>query len=317
MSTEAHRNNGTGEPVTPQVSKGGFSGFLRGLTGVPSESHHPQQSTSRIVQPPPGLEDFAAGLKQGIEGHFATVRQQELDRQNAEALRISIEAEKQAQAEAKQRELAEQERVRREKAFAEASKILKDFRVEEKLDYIRQRYWEGKGEIIPAPLLGVSLDGDELQGGFELSYRFTNFKPVFDKWEHRVHDGRSMSRSRSKVISYNESTRLVIALINEQQGEKVFRIYSGRSSDESTMEGISFLTDNGFSFVYRGSYSVFEGKRIPVNAEDSDALLEAAFIEDVTVRRQGSYFPAQLEKQVRRNYTLEGPWTYDPPGEVG
>lgn len=96
------------------------------------------------------MEDFATKIQQGIDGHFATVSQQGLERQNAEAAKVAAEVEKQAIAAIKQKEIEDQERMRKEKAFAEAAKILEGFGAKEKLEYIKQEVlgWRRRGKSI-------------------------------------------------------------------------------------------------------------------------------------------------------------------------
>lgn len=306
MSAQERKEAGTTGPVTPQRPEGRLSRFLNKLFGEPSTL----QTPPRIVQPPPGLEDFAAKIQQGIDGHLATARQQELERRSAEAVRIAAETEKQALLHKDRESWRDQEKTRKEKAFTEASKILNDLHIEEKLEYIKQRYWAGQGELRVSPLLGTSLDGNELQGGFELGYRYKYPRLIDDGVEYRE---RPWSRRKKRKIVFNEkSTKLEIALIDEQ-GEKVIRISSVSDFDEPNASEVSPFD--------RRDFSVFKGKRIPINENNSEALLDAAIAENVVHRVKYNLFPAEIKKAANRMYEsqkrhLFGEWEelhYDGP----
>lgn len=146
MSAEAP--NGTGDPTPPQKSKGRFSGLLVSFFRGPDQKPI-GPGTPSTQHPPAGLENFAAKIQQGIDSHLAAQKQQEVDTINA---RVAAEAEKArvaAEAAARQRDLAEQNRIRVEKAAAECADVLKDFKIAERLEYIRQNIWKGRGEIRP------------------------------------------------------------------------------------------------------------------------------------------------------------------------
>ena len=88
MSAESPRNNGTGESIPHQQPEGGSSRFFRRLFAV--------LPTISGLQPPLGLENFAAKIQQGITNHLVTARQQEIDRRNRDDILIAAETKEKA-----------------------------------------------------------------------------------------------------------------------------------------------------------------------------------------------------------------------------
>lgn len=289
MSAEAPRNSGAGEPIHPQRPDGGFSGFFKRFFSVPSEPQPAYQTTSRIVQPPPGLEGFADGLKQGIDSHFTSVRQQELDRQ-AEILRISnITAANQAQEETRQRELAEQERVRREIAIAEANKILEDFHIRERLEYIRDTVWEGKGQVKPLEPNSSWL------GGFEVVHEYTSFT----KQEETLHpEGWGPANYRWKYVPRTDSTHLRIVAIDNSQISISSYLNSDRFYENTGYTGV-WSKNWGWQDDPRGfGYSISRDEPVVVkmNTPESETLLQEAITKVIVDRIKRGLLPAQIEK---------------------
>lgn len=184
MSAEAPRNSGTGETIHPQKPKGGFSGFFKRLFAVPSEPQPTHQTTSRTVQPPPGLEGFATDFQQGIDDHFVAKRQLEVEQQNTEAVRSVAEAEARRLDWEKNRRTLEQEKERRDKLLAETAQILTDFQIAEKLEHIRLSQWGGMGTVEPVkPEFDLNrnlpnqmiVDKLDRLGGFILIHRYPYF----------------------------------------------------------------------------------------------------------------------------------------------
>lgn len=174
MSAEVRKDAGRTAPNTPLEPQGCLPGFLRRFFAEPRVA----QPTLKIIQPPLGLEDLAVKIQQGIEGRLSEKRQQqELARQQAEKIFAGLAIER-AQIEAKQNELAEQQRIRIEKALSEADKILKDFQIRQTLEYILHTTWEDIGEIKP-----IEPDFNKQQnrlGGFVLEYSYgTTYIPIY------------------------------------------------------------------------------------------------------------------------------------------
>lgn len=269
MSAEAPKNSGQGEPIPPQKSGGGFSGFLRRLTGAPSELQHPQSSTSRIVQSPPGLEGFATRIQQGIDMQLTVQSQQELEKKNVESARTAAEASRKAEAEQRQSTLIEQERVRREQTTREADEILKDFQIADRLEFIRQTVWLGKGEIRPVePIFGIT-------GGLELVHTF----PTYFREEKGDPPNRSGRFYSWRNMPGTGDTRLSISVL-------------GLNGDaENIRKGLMVTL---FAAIIPGKELV-----IPIDTEESKALLEEALIRDCVIRATHNLLPHQVEKEAR------------------
>lgn len=216
MSAEAPKNTGITAPVTPQRPEGGFSRFLRRfVTGV-SEPQPIPQSKPSVIQPPLGLENFAAGIKQGIDGLSASIRQQELDRQNAEITRQAAEINVKTIAEQRQKELDQ----KRATVLTEGKRVLNELRVEEKLRYINDTQWGGMGKVRPVePRFACGGDSDycngnrldnrvwDFLGGFELVY----FYPAYGTEEqYRQRGGHSYDRRRNVPIRVSTKLQVVV-----------------------------------------------------------------------------------------------------------
>lgn len=306
MSTEAPRNSGQGEPVPPQRSKDGFSGLLRRLFIAPTEPQPTQQSISRIVQPPPGLEGFATGLKQGIDSHFTSVKQQELDRQNAEASRLSAEAAKQAQEEVKKKELAGQERIRREEAIAEANKILENFRIRERLEYIRDTVWEGKGEVMPIE------PNSDCFGGFDLVHKF----PSFTKQEETLSaDRHGTPNYRWRYVPKTDSVHFRISALGNSRLSIYSYLLSDRFEEDSPRSGVDHKTWGGYSWQHdddprgiRYSHHGAEAVDVQTDLPESETLLQAAITQVIVDRIKRGVLPAQLEQEAREQRSRLPHW---------
>lgn len=136
----------------PKGNQGRLPGFLRRLfkpSVAPVESQQilpstlVQPQTPKIVQPPPGLEDFAAMIQQGKNDYFAELRQQDLDRQNEAVSYLAARTAEKAIDAQRQQAIEDQEKAR----VVEAMEIIDSFHIPERLRYIRDSKWEGKGEL--------------------------------------------------------------------------------------------------------------------------------------------------------------------------
>lgn len=162
MSAEAPRNSGTGEPVTPQKPKSGFSGLLSRLFAVPLV----------IMQPPLELSDFAVRLNKGVADGLGLARQDklariELERKSAEKTAREKEAEEQY------RRQRIEERLR---ALEEIKQIAKDLGIQNRLAYINTTVWEGKGQVqdvstSPSDAKALYHNWNP-SAGFELTYSY-------------------------------------------------------------------------------------------------------------------------------------------------
>lgn len=292
MPIEATRGHGTEESIHLRGLKGRFSGFLKKISGVQPELQSTQQRVPKIIKPPPGLEDFTTGLKQGIDNHFTSVRQQELDRQNAEVSRLSAEALKKAQEETKQKELAEQERIRREKDIAEANKILENFRIKERLEYIRDTVWEGRGKVKPLEPKPSWL------GGFELVHEY----PSLTKQEETLHaEGGCEPNYRMKYVPRTDSTHLRIAVIDNSQMSISSHLDSDRFSESPPYSGV-FHKTWGWTGDPRGiihGYDRNEPVIVQMDIPESETLLQEAIVGIIVDRIARRVLPAQLEEEAK------------------
>lgn len=307
MSVEAPKEAGTTAPITPQKPEGGFSRLLRKLLEVPSESQSTPQPVSRIMQPPPGLEDFAAKIQQGRDDHLSTQRQQELDRKNAVAVRLSAEVAEKAQAVAKQRELKET----RVEAVTAAKKILDEFQVEEKLKYIRGTIWGGKGRIrfiepeFERRSIYGTVEPSNRLGGLELVYQY----PLFElrKSEYDL-SGESLDKWRYDPKTGGTSLSIVL---KEEGDKKVLNVLSkgeiGKRKEGTYVHDPHYYTYD-FSYEKDGLSNSsdrfpgcdFLGISIPIATQESTVLLDLALAQEANFRITNKFLPSQLEENARR-----------------
>lgn len=161
----------------PKGNQGRLPGFLRRLfkpSVAPVESQQilpstlVQPQTPKIVQPPPGLEDFAAMIHQGKNGYFAELRQQDLDRHNEAVSYLAARTAEKAIAAQRQQAIEDQEKAR----VVEAMEIIDSFHIPERLRYIRDSRWEGKGELrMIGSLFGRHITYCDPYSGYPHSYR--------------------------------------------------------------------------------------------------------------------------------------------------
>lgn len=295
MSAESPKEAGTTAPITPQKPEGRFSRLLRKLFEVPLESQHTQQPVPRIVQPPPGLEDFADTIQSVIDGRFATERHKEHDIEAAKAAQIAAEAEEKRKAARNQEELERQERDRQYRENQEQIEkgvlvILEPFRVVDRLQYIKDAVWGGKGEI--RPIVESS--------GLELVYSYPSLKLLVQPGHegHYPREGPSSSSSPSsqKYEPYTSSTSLRI-IVTYREVDKV--LDTGQVSWVARKElRISSIID---SFPVKKADPIeFFSVRIPREAEESEALLESALKQEAVARVDKGYLPSQLEEAARK-----------------
>lgn len=309
MSAEAPRNSGTGEPFHPQRPDGGFSGFLRRLFGAPSEPHSTQQPISRIIQPPPGLENLANQIQHGLND-LSTA--EEHKRQELVAWRIS-RAERKVTEEQRNNEIREQARLKKEAAAREAIHVMQDFGMADRLKYIRETVWK-KGEIrIIEPEFDSRLVGNEFGdrlGGLELIYSF----PSFTKEDQEHHSWRYVSVQRNTRLSVHVVDRL-------WQWVDVPGRSTARREDFEGSKRVLQISSHGLKHASSSSpyppyyFDFISSVYIPIDAEDSKALLEAGLAQDCIHRVAAGLLPSQIEAvakkelaESRRNQLGGGGW---------
>lgn len=285
MSAQERREAGITAPITPQRPEGRLSRFLNRLFGEPSGlqpiqlSTLVQPSTLRIIQPPPGLEDFATNFQQGMNDHFAVKRQQKIEQQNAEAIRLAAEAERSRLEMERYRKAEEPERLRREKALAETSEILKRFQVAEKLEYIRLSQWGGKGEVKPVePEFDInqiyrrsgSEDRLDRLGGFQLAHYYPYYM-----W-------------RTKQEDTGDSAVDFYMLVPETGfGYVSIEIYSTQR----------FSGDVNKEFWVSSSEAFSSFIKTPIG--EPGTLLDSTLAQETAYRIDRHRFPADIEKEKR------------------
>lgn len=300
MSAEAPKPTGMTAPVTPQEPQGCLPGFLRRLVVGTSEPQFISGSAPKLTQPPPGLENFSAGIKQGIDDHFASVRQQDLERRNAEAARLAIENGKQSIAVLRQLRVEEQAILSRERSIAEAADVLKNLRIAERLEYIRGAYWEGKGEVRP---VAPGEYGERL-GGFELVHEY----PSFTKRVEQLFPGKfsyGVSNYRWWYEQRADSTSLrIIALTNSR-----LLIHSNLTSQMFEVDRLSgdlMRKSWGWGEDPRGmiGYESVDGQKIivPTDLPDRETLLQKAITQEVVYRMTHKLLPSQLETAAKEEW---------------
>lgn len=290
MSAEAPRNTGTGEPISAQRYKGGISKLLTRLFGVPDQQLS-QQSTLRIIQPAPGLEAFAAGLKQRIDNHLAQQRQEELERQNAEAARIVAEAKEKTIEAEKQKTLESQGRIRKERAIEEGLKILQEFQIADRLKIIQQTAWEGKGKVKP-----IEPDGIVVLGGFELAHYYPS---------HTIEKEGDLCRGRWRFAPSTDSTRIIVKVLGQRMTYEHYIEFSAPRV-KTTVENGRFLEIT--SFTTERLEHVANKAVIPLDTKDSKTLLEDALLQDTMDRLTNQNLPSQVEKRTREERSRLPHW---------
>ena len=260
-------------------------------------------------------DDFVARIQQRVDERLITLRQQESKRRNSEIALVVNENAK---------ELRNVERMRKLTNFRLAIGILKEFKMAEKLKYINQNYWEGKGKLVyPTYSLGDKWENNEIMGVIELHYAFPNFKIEDDGEEHRNYRGRGMYRHKTKIVHGEGSTKLGVEVIN-----------INTQSMFTSKEGIMTISESSRKALYVYSVkpygdtvlntnlvgSTLLGGQILVDAEDSETLVDSLLIEDIIQRRENGYSPKQIEEAVKRaeissRNNLIGEWNYNPPGD--
>lgn len=298
MTAEAPKSSGITAPVAPLKSEGGFSRFMRRALDFLSDQPSTQTPIPRIVQPPPGLENFATNFQQGISNHFAAKRQQEIEQQNAEAIRLATEAERSRLELERYQKAEEPERLRREKALAETAEILKRFQVAEKLEYIRLSQWGGKGEVKPVePEFDInqiyrrsgSEDRLDRLGGFQL----THYYPYYTSRTKQEDTGDS-AVDYNMLVPETAFGYVYIAIYSRQ-------IFSGEvnkefwvSSSEAFGSFINIPIDEaGNSWIFSsGSFT-----KAPIG--EPGALLDSTLAQETAYRIDRHRLPADVEKEKR------------------
>ncbi|MDD5147178.1 MAG: hypothetical protein PHV63_01335 [Candidatus Daviesbacteria bacterium] len=308
MSAEAPKNTGITAPNTQQEPQGCLPGFLRRLFATPQEV----QQIPKIIQPPSGLEGFADQLQQGIDGYFASVRQQDLERRNAEAARMANKALEKIKTEQLQRDRLEQEQSRIRAAVTEASKTLQDFQIAERLRYIQDKIWGGKGNIAAAePAFNIDGRYNRL-GGLRLEYECPYYyRTVTEEWSDAKNYASRKYERRWKYASATFGTCLSVDVLACRQDSQV---EARKLLEVSAIYDYTFRVGVG-RFPFGGD--TFLGKvTIPIDQPDSKTLLGGALTQETVHRVAIGWIPSKLDEQAleeRSRLPHWEKWIYVPP----
>lgn len=276
MSTETPRNSGAGEPIPPHRVGGGISGFLRRFFGA-SETQQVSISATN-VQPPLGLENFASGIKQGINTQLELKRQQELEK-ISESLRMSARiAELKTEEQRKIREIEEKER----RAEEEGTRILKSLRVAERLKYIQDKVWEGRGQITATEGVRGLYHGSQSLSTLELNYQFPALRAVQSFETDWVHGG--SVNSYWQHVPVTASTSLIVEAVDVGVAKGTPDMKVRIFSEVKLLGG----EDKDHAEVCH----VF----IPTGKETTEQELETALVQETALRVKRNFTPPGLEE---------------------
>lgn len=264
-----------------------------------------------VPQPPPGLENFATKIHQGIDNHLATQRQQELDRKNAEAAERRAEAALRAEAAQEQRVFEQ----RKTEAATEARKILSEFQIEERLKYIQRTVWKGNGHVrFIEPGVYRTIGGtyglDDRLGGFELIHQY----PLFELNKRTVEwsEGSSDEWQYGPKIGSTSLSVVVLKKSDLKEGKRVLSILSkgeiGKRKEGTYVHDPHYLIydfSHATDSILGNTFDEFPGSNVlhvnvPVGLKESTALLDSALAEETNYRIVNKFLPSQLEGRARQ-----------------
>lgn len=249
-------------------------------------SHQPKL---KIIQPPVGLEDFDGKIQQEQNNILEDEKQKNLDRQNSAREYLATRAAEEAMAMQKQRRIEDQEKAR----ITEATRVLDTFHIAERLKYIQESVWEGKGHINMlgslfggsragywdpswgSPASWIDVGADRL-GGLELIYEYPSFT------EETVSTGYETEDWWYKPCTIYTSLRISVVnlRIKYKEARQVLELSSSfGSSFSSGVVGHKILDMD-----------------IPIDSEDSDALLIKTLAQETAIRKHRESMPVQLEE---------------------
>ncbi|MCL5784236.1 MAG: hypothetical protein M1142_02695 [Patescibacteria group bacterium] len=315
MSAEAPKQTGITAPQEPQ---GCLPGFLRRIFGITEPSKNPTLITSQPTfgQPPPGLENFADKINSVVDGRLAADQQKALDLENMKAAEAAAAAEAFAKSEKLRRQEAiklqeeQQELIRKE-----TDGILEVFRVAERLQYIKDTIWGGRGEIRRAAgrtfIAGkkacythqnYAYNWTHDMGGLELFYQYPSVRMQYvPKVEGRLNIGSGdYTPGHPETQRYEpaiNSTALRITVVNVEQDSGNDRKELCISSVSVGYPGEHFLS--GWTEQKQTNLEFYSAS-IPREAADSETLLETALYNETVRRVEHGSSPAALEERARK-----------------
>lgn len=194
-----------------------------------------------------------------------------------------------------QKKQAREEQLR----IKEALKILKKLRVEEKLEYIKETVWQGKGEIFPIDKGEAPFHGNYSNELATAGFLLVNYYPAC-RLVTEAHSAESPNTKWTSVkyILETRATRLYVEVFHGVYSERENRPDSpGRVENNLRIfSGIYSSTARGINTIGKNSESPVEtimDVDIPINATD----LDNALAEEIRKRVEGNFLPAQLEQE--------------------
>lgn len=255
-----------------------FTGVLKRLFVNLPESGSSQQPVSKFIIPPQGLENFANEFQQGIDGHFETVRQGEIAKRVAEAVKVALKANEKVKDAERQREAREQENARKEDVAAEVLRILRALKIPEKLSYIQDNKWEGKGDIVSVESYDTSNIYEwNCMGGLSLEHSYAYYTQESEEWSSRGHR------------KYDYRWRYVPLTLNTCLSVAVMSLKPPGSDETKKALWID-------SSTHGSTYEAFRAV-VRIGEEDTGILLDTALTQETIHRISHKWLPSQLERK--------------------
>lgn len=289
----------------PKGNQGCLPGFLRRFVAGVSEPWLIPQSKPNVIHPPVGLENFAGQIQSVIDGRFAAQRQKEHD--DIEAAKAAEIAASIKAAEALTKPYIDEEvrkyREKQEQTAKELAAILERFRVVERLEYIRDTVWGGKGEIRPDDTYQFKDEygTHTFRGGVKLVYQYPGVKlldmPQVFGYAGIDSPSRPGNPHMQKYIPDTWSTNLRIGVYDTKKD-------SGEDRKLLSISSFRDLSISGHQYFQEAlesqQYPQFFGDFIPRETDGSEALLEAVLKQETIKRVDDGLLPSQLEQSARK-----------------
>lgn len=230
-----------------------------------------------VPKPPSGLEDFASRLDRGINGYLTTQNHHDIVRRMYEAAGVAAEKTR------KEGEILYQEELEQGKAkvMAKAMSTLRVFNVEDKLEYIKDKIWRRRGEIVP-----IEPEISDISGGLKLVCEYPFFK-----FSHRVTGWNEIPTDEWRYDPIKGETS--ISVVSRTQGIEKLIVNSkyeyGDRRGGTYVKALHFFTNTG------NLLSV----DILVAAPESKSLLDSVLIQESGRRIAEELLPSQLEKRAK------------------
>ncbi len=223
-----------------------------------------------VPKPPAGLEDFASRLERGIGDYLKT--------QSYKTANISNGI-------TSKEEVLYQEELEQEKAkvMAEAMSTLRVFNVEDKLEYIKDKIWRRRGEIVPIE------PEPEISGGLKLVYEYPFFK-----FSHKVTGWNGTPTDEWRYDPKKGETSISFVVSRTPQGTEILIVNS--KYEYGDRRGGTYVRAPHF-FTNTGNLLSVD---ILVAAPESKPFLDSELIQESGKRIAERLLPSQLEEKAKR-----------------